>query len=104
MVRITPVYPEATDREEMKEEEIEEAVVAPAGGEREELRGGDAVESAVVVGVNVVAAEAGEVAVEHPDTEIFRHVRSNSLTFEFLCKCSPTLSYSSSMILWSFKN
>ena len=75
MVRITPV----------------EAGVAPAaaGGEREELRGGDDVE-AVVVGVNVVAAEAGEVAVEHPDTEIFRHVRSNSLTFEFLCKCSPT--------------
>ena len=126
MVRITPVYPEATDREEMKAEESEEAGVDPAaGGERGELRGRDYVE-AVVVGVNVVAAQAGEVAVEHPDTEIFRHVRSNSLTFEFndsmvvqeltaliillrfsvlLLMCvSPTLSPSSSMIVGSFKN
>ena len=112
MVRITPV----------------EAGVAPAAarGEREELSGEDDVE-AVVVGVNVVAAQAGEVAVEHPDAEIFRHVRSNSLTCEFndsrvvqeltsliiflrfsvlllMCECSPTLSPASSMIVWSFMN
>ena len=67
----------------MKGEESEEAGVAPAaaaadveaaGRGREELRGG-------VVVVSVAAA--GEVAVGHPDKEIFRHVRATSLTIEF---------------------